>query len=1094
MAKSDEDVVEQMAMGFLDDLHYETAKGAEIAHDGEKAERSEKAAFRDVVLEERLRDALFNINPDTPREAVDDAVRQILNLPSPDLTGANRAFQKMLTDGVDVSWRGEEGEKHGRIELLDLETLSNNSWLAVNQFTVVDDRRERRPDVVVFVNGLPLVVIELKSAASENATLRHAFNQLQTYKQQIPNLFVYNVLLIISDGMYARTGTLTSGWDRFMPWRTIDGSDLFREPGETKQTGGKLQPGLKTTLFGMLQHKRLLDYALNFVTFEDSGGHSRDIRKKAAAYHQFHAVNKALECTLFACGINAPADKLYSRFREAEATDPNTLREERERHLMRQFGDRKIGVVWHTQGSGKSLSMLFYAAKVIRHPAMKNPTIVVITDRNDLDEQLFNTFANNHLLLRQRPVQITSRADLRSKLTTSGGGVYFTTIQKFLSENREQALSDRKNIVVIADEAHRSQYGFTDGFALRVHEALPRASFIGFTGTPVESDDKNTRNVFGDYIDTYDIQRAVEDGATVPIYYESRVAQIELNADALPQIDADIEDLTEADEDDEAKQKQRAKWASLEALVGSEQRLELIAADLLEHFDARLQTLDGKAMIVCMSRRICVEMYNLIVKQRPDWHSEDDDKGNIKIVMSGSASDEPEWQTHIRSKSAREAIAQRFKNPEDDLNIVIVRDMWLTGFDCPSLHTMYLDKPMSGHNLMQAIARVNRVFRDKPGGRVVDYIGIADSLRKALITYSEGSSSNAETVHFAEEAVAFFEEKLKDIRSLLEGIDYRALISLTGDKRLQGIADVMEFILHRNDTNTKGESDSEKADVHDGNEDGKKSRKKPFLQGVAELTKAYALAAPDQTVLQYADEVALLQEIRHLLNKSTGSGERSPQDVEMAVRQMISNAVSGTGVKDIFAAAGLNNPDLSVISEEFMEEVRHTDKPNLAFETLRKLLNDEIKVRLRKNVVQARLFSEMLEDAVRRYQIRGVASAELIQELFEMARNMRDARSRGENLGLNDDELAFYDALADNDSAVKIMQQDDLKMIAQELVTAVKRNVSIDWTIRESARAGIRVIVKRLLRKYGYPPDKQEKAAELVLDQAAVLCEDWALE
>ncbi len=1070
MAKSDEDAVEQMAMGFLDDLNYETAKGAEIAHDGEKAERSEKDAFRDVVLEERLRDALFNINPDSPREAIDDAVRQVRNLPSPDLIGANRAFQKMLTDGVDVSWRGEEGEKHGRIELLDLETLSNNSWLAVNQFTVFEDRRERRPDVVVFVNGLPLVVIELKSAASENATLRHAFNQLQTYKQQIPTLFTYNVLLIISDGMYARTGTLTSGWDRFMPWRTIDGEQLYREPGETKQTGGKLQPGLKTTLFGMLQHGRLLDYAINFVTFEDSGGRSKDIRKKAAAYHQFHAVNKALECTLFACGVDAPANTLYSRFREAEAADPNRAREERERYLMRQFGDRKIGVVWHTQGSGKSLSMLFYAAKVIRHPDMKNPTIVVITDRNDLDEQLFNTFAANHLLLRQRPVQINSRADLRSKLTTSSGGVYFTTIQKFLSETREKALSDRKNIVVIADEAHRSQYDFVDGFARRVHEALPQASFIGFTGTPIETDDKDTRGVFGNYIDTYDIQRAVEDGATVPIYYESRLAQIELDSDALPQLDAEIEALTEADEDDDSKQKQRIKWASLEALVGSQQRLELIAADLLEHFDARLQTLDGKAMIVCMSRRICVEMYNIIVKQRPEWHSEDDDKGGIKVVMSGSASDEPEWQTHIRTKSAREALAQRFKDPEDELGVVIVRDMWLTGFDCPSLHTMYLDKPMSGHNLMQAIARVNRVFRDKPGGRIVDYIGIADSLRKALITYSDSGGSNRETVHYAEEAVTIFEDKLDVIRRLFEKFEYRALIPLSGDKRLQGIAEAMEFIL-------------------EGDE-----RKKSFLQKVAELTKAYALAAPAPAVLKYADELALLQEIRYLLNKKTGSGERSPQDVETAVRQLVSSAVSGKGVKDIFAAAGLNNPDLSVISDEFLEEVERANKPNLAFETLRKLLNDEIKVRMRKNVVQARLFSEMLEDAVLRYQNRGIESAEILQALIDLAKKMREAHARGENLGLNDDELAFYDALADNDSAVEVMQQDELKMIAQELVAAVKRNVSIDWTIRESARAHIRKIVKRLLRKYGYPPDKQEKAAELVLDQAAVLCRDWALE
>jgi len=1071
MTGMNEDTLEQTTLEWLENLGYEIAYGPDIAFDGQAPERDADANYTDVVLLGRLRSALECINPALPADAIDEAVRKVTRPASPSLIENNRAFQKMLTDGVDISWMGSDGEKHDKAWLVDLANSDNNDWLAVNQFTVVEDKRERRPDVVVFVNGLPLAVVELKNPSDEKATIRHAYNQLQTYKDQIPSLFICNGLLIISDGMQARAGTLTSGWDRFMPWRTINGTDLYREPGNEKQSDGLVQPGLEILLKGMLDRGRLLDYCLNFITFEHDGGDTSSIAKKAAGYHQYHAVNKAVECTLSACGIVAPANLRYGRFPEAETADPFAVHELKVKYgTTRKFGDRRIGVVWHTQGSGKSLSMLFFASKVIRHPFMENPTVLVITDRNDLDDQLFGTFSSNRELLRQTPVQAGGRANLRDLLQVASGGVIFTTIQKFLPENKGDSyplLSERRNIVVIADEAHRSQYDFIDGFARHMHDALPNASFIGFTGTPIESDDRSTPAVFGDYIDKYDILRAVEDGATVPIYYESRLARIELNEVEKPTIDPEFEEITEGEEEESRKQRMRSKWASIEAMVGTEKRIGLVAADLVDHFEARQEAMDGKALIVCMSRRICVDMYNAIIKLRPNWHSDDDSKGQIKIVMSGSASDELAWQPHIRTKKAREAMAKRYKDAKDELKLVIVRDMWLTGFDCPSMHTMYVDKPMGGHNLMQAIARVNRVFHDKPGGRVVDYLGLADALKRALANYTASGGKGKATVDQAE-AIAVLLEKYEVVRDMFHGFDYAPIVKAPAAQRMTGIAQAMEFIL--------------------GLEDGKKR----YLQAVTVLSKAFALAVPHEEALAIRDEVGLFQEIRASLVKATVSdSEKSPEEMETAIRQLVSRAVSSTEVVDIFAAAGLDKPDISILSDEFLAEVQQLPQRNLALELLKKLINDEIKTRMRKNVVQARSFAEMLEEAINKYQNRAIEAAEVIEELIKLAKEMREAQKRGENLGLSDDEIAFYDALEVNDSAVKLLGDDTLKLIAQELVNSVKRSVSVDWTKRENARAQIRVMVKRILRKYGYPPDMQAKATELVLEQATVLCKEW---
>lgn len=1027
MSYLDEAQVELVTVGYLRALGYDYVHGPQIAPDGETPERAD---YGQVVLLDRLRRALVRINPDVPQETIEEAIRRVTRQESPSLVANNRAFHRLLVDGLDVSWREDGTERHGKVWLIerDPERIDDNEFLVVNQFTLIEDRRNRRADVVVIVNGVPLAVIELKNPAEEKTTIRHAFNQIQTYKNDIPSLFAFNEVVVISDGFAAKMGTVTAGWDRFMPWRTADGQGL----------AGTGEVQLDVLIRGVFDKKRFLDYILHFVTFEDDG---KSIAKKAAAYHQYWAVNKAVATTV-------------------EASQPE--------------GDQRAGVIWHTQGSGKSLSMVFYAGKIIGHSAMENPTLVVITDRNDLDDQLFGTFSVNSELLRQKPVQAESREHLKELLRVASGGVVFTTMQKF---EGGEALSDRRNIVVIADEAHRSHYGFSAkldrksgeikyGMAKYLRDALPNASFIGFTGTPLELDDKSTPAVFGNYIDKYDILRAVEDGATVPIYYESRLAKLELSEEERPRLDPEFEEITEGEEEED-KQRLKSKWAALEAMVGTEKRIGMVAADIVAHFEKRLEAMDGKAMIVCMSRRICVELYDAIVKLRPQWHGADDAKGAIKIVMSGSASDDQAWQPHIRTKAGREAIAKRFKDPQDAMKLVIVRDMWLTGFDCPSMHTMYVDKPMTGHNLMQAIARVNRVFRDKPGGLVVDYLGIADALKRALRTYT-ASGGKGEAAVDQEQAVAVMMEKYEVVCDLLHGFDYHAVLRAEPAKRMSGIAEAMEFIL--------------------GLDDGRRR----FVQAVSALSKAFALAVPHEQAMAIRDEVGLFQEVRAALVKIAASeSERSPEEIESAIRQLVSRAVFPTEVVDIFAAAGLEKPDISILSDEFLADVRRLPQRNLALELLKRLISDEIKARMRKNVVQARSFAEMVEASLRKYQNRAIEAAQVIEELIQIAREMRAARSRGEELGLTDDEVAFYDALADNDSAREVMGDEKLRSLAHELVERVKRNVTIDWQVRENARAQIRVLVKRLLRQYGYPPDMEQRATELVLEQAEVLCKDW---
>jgi type I restriction enzyme, R subunit len=1056
MSGMTENILEETTLEWLSDLGWSRISGPDIAPGMPGEERED---YRQALLIDRLRDALIRINPDVPNSGIEETVRRITQVGSPDLITSNRAFHRLLTDGVDVEVTNQDsygGVRHLKVWLLDLENIDNNDWAALNQYTVIEDNRNRRADAALFVNGLPLAILELKNPGDENATVKHAFNQIQTYKNDVPSLFVTNELLVISDGIKARCGTITSGWDRFMPWRTIDG----------KSVAPKGTPELETTIRGLFSRRVFLDYILNFVVFEDDGS---KIIKKAAAYHQYWAVNKALACTLSACGIEADAAKLIGRFPEE---GPLQVAEAPSHYGKGtdHFGAKRIGVIWHTQGSGKSLSMTFFAGKVIRHPAMNNPTLVVITDRNDLDDQLFGTFAGCKDLLRQSPVQAGSRAHLRDLLKVASGGVVFATIQKFMPDQKSDAyplLSDRSNIVVIADEAHRSQYDFIDGFARHLHDALPKASFIGFTGTPIEREDRSTPAVFGEYIDKYDILRAVEDGATVPIYYENRLVQIELADSEKPHIDPEFEAITE-DIEETGKQKLRTKWAALEAMVGAEGRISLLAEDLVAHFDKRLDTMDGKTMVVCMSRRIAVELYEAIRKLRPEWHTLDDRTGMMKIVMSGSASDHLDWQPHIRSKAGREALAKRFKDPGDGLKLVIVRDMWLTGFDCPSMHTMYIDKPMSGHNLMQAIARVNRVFRDKPGGLVVDYIGLADSLKRALADYTS-SGGKGDAIIDQEQAVAVLLEKYEVVRDMLHGFDYQAVILGPVSKRISSITQAIEFVL--------------------GLEDGKKR----YLPAVTDLGKTFALAVPHEKALNLRDEIGFFQEVRAALVKATGDEHgRTPDEMDTAIRQLVSRAVASTEVVDIFTAAGMDKPDLSILSDEFLEEVKRLPQRKLALELLKKLINDEIKKCSRKNVVQARSFAEMLEQSVRKYQNRAIETAEVIAELIHLARELREAGKRGEKLGLNEDEVAFYDALADNDSAIQVMGDDKLKMLAMELVLRVRQSVTIDWMLRENSRAQIRVLVKRILRQFGYPPDMEKKATELVLEQAEVLCKEWA--
>ncbi|MFN8625771.1 MAG: type I restriction endonuclease subunit R [Candidatus Binatia bacterium] len=1036
--------VEDAALAWLEAGGWQIARGPDIAPDMPEAERRD---YGEVVLAQRLRDALARVNPELPAEALDDAFRKLIRIEGTDLIQRNRALHRLLVDGVTVEYRTREGEVRGaQARVIDFDESGGNDWLAVNQFSVTENKHSRRPDVVLFVNGLPLAVLELKNAATEDATIWTAFQQLQTYKAEVPALFAPNAVLVVSDGVEARAGTLTAGREWFKPWRTISGEAV----------ADVHMPELQVVIEGMLAPRRFLDLVRDFLVFEDDG--SGRLVKKMAGYHQFHAVQVAVGETLRAAEL-ARADRVAEEAGRYEAG----------RKPGGKPGDRRVGVVWHTQGSGKSLTMAFYAGRIVREPAMENPTIVVLTDRNDLDDQLFGTFSRCAELLRQPPAQAASRAHLRDLLSVAAGGVVFTTIHKFFPEekgDRHPTLSERRNVVVIADEAHRSQYDFIDGYARHMRDALPHASFIGFTGTPIELQDANTRAVFGDYISVYDIQRAVQDGATVPIYYESRLARLALDEAERPKIDPDFEEATEGEEV-ERKEKLKSKWAQLEAVVGAEKRLELVARDIVEHFEKRLEAMDGKAMVVCMSRRICVELYRELVTLRPAWQDEDDARGAIKVVMTGSASDPPDWQTHIRNKPRREALANRFRHAADPLRIVLVRDMWLTGFDAPSLHTMYIDKPMRGHGLMQAIARVNRVFRDKPGGLVVDYLGLAHELKAALATYTE-SGGTGRTALDQDEAVALMLEKYEVCCGLFHGFDRSRWTTGTPQERLGLLPAAQEHILKQ--------------------ENGKDR----CVRAVRELSQAFALAVPHEEALRIRDDVAFFQAVQAVLAKRAPGEARPEEELDQAVRQIISRAVAPEGVVDIFAAAGLDKPDISILSDEFLAEVRGMPQRNLAVELLQKLLKGELATRRRKNVVQARSFAEMLEQTIRRYHNRAIEAAQVIEELIALAREMREANARGETLGLSEDELAFYDALETNDSAVKVLGDDTLRAIARELVETVRNNVTIDWTLRENVRAQLRVLVKRILRKHGYPPDKQEKATQTVLEQAALLSAEWA--
>ncbi|MCO6457900.1 MAG: type I restriction endonuclease subunit R [Pirellulaceae bacterium] len=1018
-----ESTVEAAALSWFEDLGYGVLHGPHIAP-GEPA--AERESFGDVVLVGRLRDAIDRLNPDIPHEAREDALRKVLRPESPSLIGNNRAFHGQLRDSVVVEYPRSDGSIAGdNVWLVDYRNPANNDWLVVNQYAVIEGQHHRRPDLVVFVNGLPVAVIELKSATAENADIWTAFNQLQTYQQQIPSLFHYNEVLVVSDGLQARIGSLTATREWFKVWRTIEGD--VDAPASAVE--------LETLIRGVFQPERFLALLRHFIVFEEDSDSDRVI-KIMAGYHQFHAARRAVEAAVAA---------------------------------SRPGGDRRGGVVWHTQGSGKSLSMLFFAGAIILHPEMNNPTLVVLTDRNDLDDQLFGQFQRCHELLGQQPVQAESVQHLRELLRVASGGVVFTTIQKFLPDEkgaRLDVLSDRSNIVVVADEAHRSQYDLIDGLARNMRDALPHASFLGFTGTPIEKADANTRAVFGDYISIYDIQRAVQDGATVPIFYESRIARLELDPKQIPRLDPEFDEITEGEEE-QRREKLKTRWAALEALVGAPKRIKLIARDLVDHFERRLEGMVGKAMVVCMSRRICVDLYNEIVALRPNWHSDDDEQGVVKIVMTGSAGDAPEWQPHIRNKARRKALATRFKNTGDPFQIVIVRDMWLTGFDAPCLHTMYVDKPMRGHGLMQAIARVNRVFRDKPGGLVVDYLGLADQLRHALRTYTESGGAGEPSIDMAE-AVAVLKEKHEICCGIMHGFDWSDWTTGTPAQRLRLLPQAQEHVLEQ--------------------EDGRPR----FMQAVSDLSKAFALCAGEDEARELRDDIAFFQAVRTALSLPTGQ-QRTQDELDYAIRQLVSKAVVADGqVIDVFTAAGLKRPDISILSDQFLAEVRGLPTKNVAAETLARLLGEEIKIRGSRNVVQSRRFSELLKRTMNAYHNRAIATQEIIEELINLAKELRAAADRGEDLGLNDDELAFYDALAQNESAVQAMGIDELKVIAAELVTKVRSSVTIDWTVRESARSKIRVIVRRILNKFGYPPDLREEAVKLVLEQAETLCAEWA--
>ncbi|MDA0558322.1 type I restriction endonuclease subunit R [Burkholderia pseudomallei] len=1032
-----EEHVEQATLGWLSELGWEIAHGPDISPPDSKSPGSERDSYRQVLLTGRLREAIARLNPHLPSSARDDAVRLLLNPNIPGQVQANRQFHRWLVEGVPVEFQ-RNGETRGdRAQLIDFADPARNDWLAVNQFSIQGPKQPRRPDVILFVNGLPLVLLELKNPGDENADLWAAFNQLQAYKQDIPDLFTYNELLVISDGITARMGSLTATAERFMAWRTIDG--VTTDPlGEMRE--------LETLVQGAFRRDLLLDYLQHFILFEDEGA----LVKKVAGYHQFHAVRAVVQSVLKAA---APG------------------------------GSRKGGVVWHTQGAGKSIEMTCLGGKLMGDPRMGNPTIVVVTDRNDLDNQLFGVFAGATELLHETPVQADTRPRLRELLhNRPSGGIVFTTVQKFTPGEDEDSfpvLSARNNIVVLCDEAHRSQYGFgadiTEkgkmryGYAQHLRDGLPNATFVAFTGTPVSLEDRDTRAVFGDYVHIYDVEQAVKDGATVPIYYESRLAKLELKEEEAPQLDETVEELAESEEDDASRAAQLRRWAALEKLVGAPPRIQKVAADIVAHFENRQAAMDGKAMIVAMSREICVHLYDAIVALRPEWHDPDPEKGVIKIVMTGSASDKPLLKPHIYPKEVKKRLERRYKDPQDPFKLVIVRDMWLTGFDAPCMHTMYIDKPMRGHNLMQAIARVNRVFKDKPGGLVVDYIGIANELRAALKEYTQAHGRGRPTID-AHEALSILEERMDVLHGLMHGYDYSAF----RNQAWQLLPGAANHILGLEDAN------------------GERNGKQRFADNVLAATKAFALCCTLDAALAYRDELAFLQAVKAAITKNeTKDKKLTDEEREHALRQIISKAVVSDEVVDIFSAAGLKRPDIGILSDEFLEDVRHMKERNLAVELLERLLKDEVKSRFKTNVVQLAKFSELLQQSLTRYRNRAIETAQVIEELIEMAKKFQQAALRGEALGLNADEVAFYDALATNEVAVRQLGDETLKKIAVELVQKLRSTVTVDWAVRESVRARLRVMVRTLLKRYKYPPDKQEEATETVLKQAESLSEDW---
>ena len=1032
--------LERTALQWLSDLGWQTPSSLSADSDPIREDHGQ------VILERHLQQALTRLNPDLPETALLDAFRRLTVPEGATLEVRNREFHRMLVNGATVEYRVGDGDIRGaQARVINFDDAAGNDFLAVNQFTVTENWNTRRADIVLFINGLPLGVIELKNPVNPDADVWDAWNQLQTYKEELPSLFAMNELLMVSDGTQARLGTLTAGREWFKPWRTTTGEGLAEDNA----------PELQVMLEGVCAPDRLLPLIRDFIVFEDDGGALP--AKKMAGYHQFHAVQVAVQETLRAVGSRQYGQEIAEekgRYRSA-------------RQAGGEPGDRRIGVIWHTQGAGKSLSMACYAGAIARHPDMENPTIVVLTDRNDLDDQLFGTFSRCQDLLRQEPVQAENRADLRRKLSVQSGGVVFTTIQKFYPEEQGDTyptLSERRNIVVIADEAHRSQYDFIDGYAGHMRDALPNASFIGFTGTPIELEDANTRAVFGDHISIYDIERSVADGATVPIYYESRLANLSLNESARPSIDPDFEEATEGEEIDR-KERLKTKWAQLEAMAGAEPRLKQVAQDIVNHFEQRLEVLEGKAMIVCMSRRICVELYQELIRLRTDWHGDEDGKGNLKVVMTGAASDPLDWQQHIRNKSRRETLARRFRDPDDRFRVVIVRDMWLTGFDAPNLHTMYVDKPMRGHGLMQTIARVNRVFKDKPGGLIVDYLGIAQELKQALATYTASGGAGKAAINQAD-AVEVMLEKYEVCCGLFHGFDYSDWTGGSPEQRLRLLRPALEHILAL--------------------ENGKER----CLQAVRELTQAFALAVPHQAALDIRNDVAFFQAISAQLSKRAPGEPKAGEDLDSAIRQIVSGAVTSEGVLDIFTAANLDKPDISVLSDDFLAEMRQMPQRNLAVEALQRLLKGELATRRRQNVVQSRSFAGMLEQTLVRYRNRTIEAAQVIEELIKLAQEMREANARGERMGLSEEELAFYDALATNECAVQVMGDKQLRVIARELVETVRKNVSIDWTLRESSRAHLRRMVRRTLNRHGYPPDQQEQAIRTVVEQAELLPEN----